>query len=262
MSEAFDIKAYEKINPIATVSGGDVTVRYHVPNSTTMWRVETLFTKEPETIAWIRGFNPDDVLVDVGANVGLYTIWAACTRGCQVYAFEPESRNFALLNRNIRLNEVQDRVVAWPSALMDEQRFALLHLSSDRDGSSGHSFGQGVNNRLQPVQLPFRQGSVCTTLDRLIADGLIRAPNHLKIDVDGFEGKVVKGAAETLTRGLIDSILVEINTNLKEHQTVVEDLVAQGFSYDDEQIERSMVREGPFAGYVNYVLRRGSPGKS
>ena len=107
------IEEYEKIQPIVTVrhEGGDIV--FFTPSSTAVWRAHTLASKEPETLEWIASFQPGDVLVDVGANVGTYSIWAAKTRSVRVFAFEPESQNYALLNRNIFLNNLSENVTAY-----------------------------------------------------------------------------------------------------------------------------------------------------
>ncbi len=60
---------------------------FHCPNDLTRWRVQTFFEKEPETLEWIDGFSANDVFWDVGANMGLYTLYAA-SKGTQVLAFE------------------------------------------------------------------------------------------------------------------------------------------------------------------------------
>ena len=98
------LEQYEMLEPHQTVNDGTTEVAYATPNVFTKWRVDSLFTKEPDTIEWIRGFQADEVFVDIGANVGMYTIWAAKTRGVRTFAFEPESQNYALLCRNIVLN--------------------------------------------------------------------------------------------------------------------------------------------------------------
>ena len=59
------------------VSFGDTSIVYATPNKMTAWRVRTLFSKEPDTIAWLLSFRSGDVLIDIGANVGMYTIFAA-----------------------------------------------------------------------------------------------------------------------------------------------------------------------------------------
>lgn len=153
------IEDVEMINPIVTVHDGATEVAYCTPNRFAKWRVDTLFKKEPDTIEWIRSFAPEDVLVDIGANVGMYSIWAAKTRGTRVYAFEPESQNFALLNKNIVANGLSGNVTAYCLALSDETGFALLHLSGFTPGASGHTYGaEGTSYSRSPMR---RSGRIC-----------------------------------------------------------------------------------------------------
>ena len=78
MGKELTIQQYEKIIPIASITDEDGRKYfYHVPTQFTLWRAQTLFSKEPETIKWINGFNAQDIFLDVGANVGMYTIYAA-----------------------------------------------------------------------------------------------------------------------------------------------------------------------------------------
>src|SRR5919106_6075149 len=95
---------YEKIAPQASIMHDGVKMTFSTPNAFTLWRVQSIYEKEPWTLEWIASFEPASILVDVGANVGMYTIWAAATRRARVYAFEPEAQNYATLNRNIMLN--------------------------------------------------------------------------------------------------------------------------------------------------------------
>lgn len=55
---------------------------------------------------------PDDVLFDIGANIELFNLYASVGAGCRVFVFEPEARNFGLLNDNIGLNKIGDRCLA------------------------------------------------------------------------------------------------------------------------------------------------------
>ena len=72
------IQEYEKISPLASITDKDGRKYfYYVPTEFTLWRVQTLFSKEPETIKWINNFNTEDIFIDIGANVGIYTIYAA-----------------------------------------------------------------------------------------------------------------------------------------------------------------------------------------
>ncbi len=247
---------YEQLNPRCELRHAGIDVVYATPNQHTRWRVDSLFTKEPDTLAWIATFAPDDVLVDVGANVGMYTIWAAKTRGTTVYAFEPEAQNYALLNRNILLNGLGERVKAYCLALSDAAGLSELHLSEVMIGGSCHSLGERVDFKHDPMRPAFSQGCVAARLDDLVAAGTIPHPTHLKIDVDGFEPKVARGAARALSDPRLRSLLVEVNQNLADHRAMVAELGAAGFRYDAAQVARAERKDGIFKGCAEYVFRR------
>lgn len=67
----------EKLNPVYRVIQNRVEYIFSCPNDVTRWKAETYFTKEPETIEWIDTFNEGDIFFDIGANIGLYSIYAA-----------------------------------------------------------------------------------------------------------------------------------------------------------------------------------------
>jgi FkbM family methyltransferase len=250
------VEQYEKINPVATFAYGPAKLQYAVPNTMTLWRVQSLLTKEPCTIEWLNTIAADEVLLDCGANVGMYTVFAAVVRGARVYAFEPESQNYALLCRNIVGNDLSGKVTAWPCALSDETKFDRIHLSQFSAGGSCHSFGDNRDFQLKQVDFPFVQGSIATTIDKLVADHVMPAPNHIKIDVDGFEHKVVAGAAAALKHPSLRSLIIEINPALPEHQAMIQQLQAAGFSYDPAQVARATRPDGTFKGVGEYVFRR------
>ena len=95
------VDEYDQLRPSVAVKYQGHKIRFSTPNMVTFLRAQHLLDKEPITIEWILGFTPGDVLIDVGANVGTYSMFAAVMRDAKVYAFEPEAQNFALLNRNI-----------------------------------------------------------------------------------------------------------------------------------------------------------------
>lgn len=255
-SPQLHIDDYERLEPRRIVDHEGVKLVFATPNVATAWRVDTLFTKEPDTIEWIAGFAADDVLLDIGANVGMYSLWAAKTRGIEVFAFEPESQNYAILNRNILLNGLDGRIRAYCIALSDRAGYDQLFLSGFGAGGSCHSFGASLDFANQPRAAPFAQGCVAATLDDLVATRMIPVPTHIKVDVDGLEPQIVAGARATLSDPRVRSVLIEINTNLDEHWDVVDQIVASGFDYSQDQVERAQRKEGPFKGVGNYVFRR------
>jgi FkbM family methyltransferase len=250
------LEEYEKLNPRTELKLGDVVVLYVTPNTFTKWRVDSLFEKEPITIEWIASFKADDVFVDVGANVGMYTMWAAKSRGVRVIAFEPESQNFALLNRNIFLNGLGHLVSAYCLGMSDVAGLSQLHLSRFKAGGSCHSLGEQVDFKRDPMKPVFSQGCVAARLDDLVAGGAVLEPDHIKIDVDGFEPKVIAGARRIIEGTKLRSMLIEVNQNLPDHLQMVADLNALGFVHNPAQVAVAERKSGVFKGCAEYVFKR------
>ena len=250
------LEEYEKLNPRCEFVHEGVRVVYATPSAVLKWRADTLFEKEPITISWIAGFSASDVLVDIGANVGMYTIWAAKTRGVKVVAFEPEAQNYALLNRNIALNELGGRVKAYCLGLSDQSGHSELHLSALHAGGSCHSLGERVDFKHEPMTPAFSQGCMSARLDDLVESGATPVPDHIKIDVDGIEPRIIAGARRVLASPKVRSLLIETNQNLPDHRQMVKELEALGFRYDPAQVAAAERRSGAFKGVAEYVFRR------
>lgn len=229
---------------------------FNTPNEMTAWRVKSIFQKEPDTIRWLSAIPAGSVLVDVGANVGMYSIFAAVAQGARVFAFEPESQNFALLNSNIAANSMSDKVIAYPMALGDRMQVDKLYLSDFSAGGSCHSFGEEVGFDLKPRAARFTQGCISVTLDQLVDSGVVPQPEFIKLDVDGFEHKVIDGGQKTLSNPKLVSVIVELNTHLQEHRDVVEKLRSLGFDYDESQVQGALRKSGAFEGVGEFIFKR------
>lgn len=250
------LEQYEQLNPHCEIVHEGISMVFATPSKLTKWRAESIYSKEPITLEWIGGFNPDDVLVDVGANVGTYTIWAAATRRVRVFAFEPESQNYALLNRNILINKLQGRVRAYCMGLSDRQGLFDLNMSDLRAGGSCHAVGDALDFKHEPMKVVYRQGCVAFRLDQLVASQAIPVPTHVKIDVDGIEPQVVVGMGDLLDNPALQSLLIETNLNLEDHRQMVEQLKGHGFKVDQDQVQRAMRQVGAFKGVAEHVFRR------
>lgn len=250
-----NIAEYEQIQPHINVHG----LVWLTPNQHCAWRVESLMTKEPDTVAWINTMGPGDVLYDVGANIGQYSMLAA-KRGVRVHAFEPESQNFALLCRNIALNKLGDLITPWPIALTDGEGDALgiFHVTQLIAGGSCNTFGESVDFNLKPKKFASSQGMFGCELDVFAQLPERVYPTHIKIDVDGFEHKVIQGALLTLSRETMHSILIETNTHLPEHVALRSTMKDLGYVLDEPTAEIARRKEGTFAGIGNCIYYKGS----
>lgn len=144
----------------------------------------------PEMLVWRRALGDGGLFVDVGANVGTYTLWAA-EQGAEVIALEPAADTFGLLEENIALNRY--RVTAVRAA------------AGDHCGTARFTVGLDAGNSLAP------DGAAATdlvTVDSLIGD---RRVTGMKVDVEGFEIDVLRGAVRALADRRIGLIQIEWN---------------------------------------------------
>lgn len=133
-----------------------------------------------------------DLMLDIGANVGSYTVLAAKVAGARVAAFEPARETLPRLRANIAANQISDLVTVHECAL------------GDRDGQVEFSVGLDCVNRVgapgETVSVPLRR------LDSVAGD---LAPVMIKIDVEGFEPQLFAGAEKTLAKPTLRLIETE-----------------------------------------------------
>jgi FkbM family methyltransferase len=248
-----NIEEYEKIVPNMHYfyEPGCHPLTFLTPNMHCAWRVESLDTKEPDTLDWLMQMKAGEVLYDVGANMGQYALIAAA-RGLTVHAFEPESQNFALLCRNIGINKLGDNCTAWSLALSDKSGFDYFWVQSLQVGGSCSSYGEAVNFHLQPKAYAVRQGCAAVTADEF--SDRYGKPTHIKIDVDGLEHKVVAGMGGVLPD--VKSVLVELNTHLPEHMAIYGIMADHGLFPDVATAEIARRKQGAFTGIGNVIFYR------
>ena len=257
---SISLEEYEKLDPKSTVEFNGKKLIFHTPNLLTKWRADTLFTKEPGTIDWLNQINPEEILLDIGANVGMYTIYASVVRDATVYALEPESQNYWLLNKNIKSNNLDNKVGAYCVGLSDVDNFdyIFMGINNEEAGAANHAVGEPLNFELQPFHdhIGFAQGCITFKLDSLVETNKLPIPDYIKIDVDGFEHKVIEGARKTLENKKIKSVIIELNPNLPEHLDTIKLFKQLGFIFSQEQVDKASRKEGSFKGMSEYVFRR------
>ena len=128
------------------------------------------------------------VVYDIGANVGYYSLMAAVVSGSKghVYAFEPLPRNVDYLRKHVTLNKMTDRITVFDVAVSDKTGEAAFDLGAST--SMGHLAETG--------EIKVKQ----VRLDDMVASGEIKAPDYMKVDVEGAEYDVLNGARALLAQ--------------------------------------------------------------
>jgi len=231
-------------------------------------RTKTLFIKEPTTVPWIDTFKAGEVVYDVGANVGLYSTYAAAVRKCRVYAFEPEALNYAEVNKNIYINNIDELMTAYCAAVSDEQAISVLHLGSFAIGWSHHDFRENTwtkdknfGGHVVKREGRMRQGSLSVTLDAMVDSGAAEPPHHIKIDVDGIEARVVRGAKKTIASPTLKTILLEVDFSIPENVALVQQLEDAGWRYSPDQVRINQHEVLPYEKVLER-MKKGSGGQN
>jgi len=195
-------------------------------------RPVSLWIKEQGTMEWIESeVKPDDTFMDIGANIGIYTIASAVRMGPagKVYAFEPHKVNALSLLRNIDANALGDRVEVFSCALSDSEGmldFNYVSLSSASTASQlGHRRIPGSQREFTPVA---SEKVYSTSVDNLLRRGVIRPPSLIKIDVDGNEIAILKGMTELL-RSPQRPRAVQVELNVGEQVGIIDLMKESGY---------------------------------
>lgn len=201
-------------------------VTFETSSALEAYRVESLLTKEPETIYWLDQYENDRItFLDVGANIGIYACYfAAKAKSGRVIAFEPEPRNFRALAANLSLNS--ETAWALPFGVGMRSGEVSLSVPDVRVGNSGAQISDLLGPEATFDTIPV------IALDDFLSLYPARTPMILKVDIDGRECDVIKGARKTLASGQIKSLLIEFDNAELERQ--VEELILPlGYAPDE-----------------------------
>jgi len=194
-------------------TGKNVELSFYTPNSVNFFRAKTFSIKEPETLSWIEEFgNKGAILFDIGANVGLYSIYHSKFNNGESFAFEPSFLNLKLLLKNINLNSCQEQVNVIQNPLFSSTGISNFKYGNTIEGGALSAFdvdygfdGKKINHELDVNVMGF-------SIDDMFEMGLLKhIPSLVKIDVDGIEHLILKGGLKTFSSNKCRSILLEIN---------------------------------------------------
>lgn len=196
-------------------------------------RYLTFFTKEEGTIRWIKDTVKDgDIFFDIGANVGLYSLYAARQANhVTVYAFEPHKYNFVCLVDNISRNGLLPQIFPIAIPLGETNDVFRLNYLSVESGASMTQLGHKKLPDSRDFTPKFEEIVYAAALDELVEKKHIPMPTVIKIDVDGNELPILKGMTKLLSApDKPRSIQVEINPGQKSQ--VVAFFAHHGYRHD------------------------------
>lgn len=188
-----------------------------------------------------------DTFIDVGANGGSYTVLASAACGSRVIAFEPVPETYATLALNLRVNQVQHLVTARSEALADYEGFGTMRVPDSP--TAFLDVDEIASTPLSTTRV--------TTLDQQAA---LDGPTLLKIDVEGGELGVIRGAHRVLSDSRLLAASIEVSWNGEELSDasahVVDGMRAYGFACFSFDYRRKVLSAGLAPGQRNALFIR------
>lgn len=175
----------------------------------------------------------EDLFVDIGANVGSYTILACAGVGASGVAFEPIRSTFDRLVDNVRLNDLESRVLCVNKGVGDQDTRLSFSTSCD---TTNHALADG------------ERCVDAVDIDVVRLDGALGTehPSLIKIDVEGYETAVLEGAKSVLSMQTLNGVIIELNGSGSRYgyqeSRILELMADNGFqTYSYEPFERRLV---------------------
>ena len=207
----------------------DKEIKFFVPNQLLEWRVDTYFSKEPETLEWIDSFQEKENMIfwDIGANIGLYSIYNSLKHPkSTTIAFEPSSSNLRVLTRNISINNLEKNIKVVPTPLTNKKNiFQEMKEGRFVEGGALNSFGEKFDFEGKEFKPTMKYNLLGTTINYFLENSILDIPDYIKIDVDGIEHLILEGGDKFLNNKKVKSLSIEINENFKEQYDKVLNLM-------------------------------------
>jgi FkbM family methyltransferase len=207
----------------------DKEIKFFVPNQLVEWRVDTYFSKEPETLEWIDSFQEKENLIfwDIGANIGLYSIYNYLKHPkSTTIAFEPSSLNLRVLTRNISINNLEKNIKVVTTPLTNKKNiFQEMKEVQFVEGGALNSFGEKFDFEGKEFKPTMKYNLLGTTINYLLENSILDIPDYIKIDVDGIEHLILEGGDKFLNNKKVKSLSIEVNENFREQYDKVLNLM-------------------------------------
>jgi FkbM family methyltransferase len=220
--------------PRRKVTIGEINFTLPCDNWITHFRWYLIHKKEPEVRMFIDKYVRDsDVFFDIGANIGIYSIYASKRfTNLEAICFEPEFSNLHYLKQNIIENHLIDQMSAYSIAISDKVGTSKLYIQDTMPGAAIHSESiEKIETTAEGLPVVWSEGIIAYTLDAIVQE-LNKTPNIIKIDTDGNEAKILRGAPKLLKNTVLRSLILEIPENKQAAEECIELLTKANFMLD------------------------------
>jgi len=185
-----------------------MTLKFRSGHERLYWRITATLDMEPETNSWIKSFQAGGVFVDIGSNIGLFSLMSAQARQTKCLSFELDPLNASLQHENIFFNGLEGLILLVPLPLSEVTSRKLVYYKQISPGDALHSLDSVSPFISQRNKERVKIGSLLTiSLDHLYELYQLPPADYLKIDVDGTELNILRGATRTLST--VKSIMCE-----------------------------------------------------
>ena len=189
-------------------------IKFYINSEMSLIRAVLFGKKEKEVYNFIDKYlNSDDIFFDIGANVGVFSIYSSVFKNAKCIAIEPEFSNLYLLKKNVILNNLTKKIDIYPCSINDSNGLNFLHLSSFESGAALHSISKSeIQYTDEKSAVVMKTGTCSLTLDEFVNQTKI-IPTMIKIDTDGKELKILNGAKKTLQHVRYIAMEMPIDSN-------------------------------------------------
>ena len=175
------------------------------------------YYEKENILFWEKLINPDSVVIDIGANIGYYTLIAAkkASEG-HVHSFEPVTFNYDALQKNIKLNNLKN-ITANNAGISTKEGLDMYYISSKENiGMSGLKPAENFSGKMEE--------KTTLTLDNYVAINNLTKIDFIKIDIEGNELNALRGMQNVLQKNHPVLFIELLNEHLTKFDTTVKDV--------------------------------------
>lgn len=216
------------------IGGRSISIVTHTNSRISNWRHATIESKEPLLLPWLQNLRFGTVLIDVGANIGLVSILhCKLNSSNRALCVEPSPFNLRLLALNIFANNISEQVAVIQNPLSNSMQLANIEFRTTEEGGAMHVFQSSNSGN----KLNFVTTSIDNVFETIKSD--CDSDIAIKIDVDGAELEVLKGAIKTLRLDKVTNLYIEVDFTEPTKANTILNLIEQEANFVCTSHEKS-----------------------